>query len=70
MSVTMITYPKNLEGSISIIGDKGSAKVGGVAVNELNTLSLKTMKMKIYKNIITSQIQFMDLVTIFITKIC
>ena len=34
MSVTMITYPKNLEGSISIIGDKGSAKVGGVAVNE------------------------------------
>lgn len=34
MSVTMITYPKNLEGSISIIGDKGSAKVGGIAVNE------------------------------------
>ena len=34
MSVTMITYPKNIEGSITIIGDKGSAKVGGVAVNE------------------------------------
>lgn len=34
MSVTMITYPKNLEGSITIIGDKGSAKVGGIAVNE------------------------------------
>ena len=34
MSVTMITYPKNIEGSISIIGDKGSAKVGGIAVNE------------------------------------
>ena len=34
MSVTMITYPKNIEGSIAIIGDKGSAKVGGIAVNE------------------------------------
>ncbi len=34
MSVTMITYPKNIEGSITIIGDKGSAKVGGIAVNE------------------------------------
>ena len=30
----MITYPKNIEGSITIIGDKGSAKVGGIAVNE------------------------------------
>ena len=34
MSVTMITYPKNIEGSITIIGDKGSVKVGGIAVNE------------------------------------
>jgi len=34
MAVTMITYPKNIEGSITIIGDKGSAKVGGIAVNE------------------------------------
>ena len=34
MSVTMISYPKNIEGSITIIGDKGSAKVGGIAVNE------------------------------------
>ena len=34
MSVTMITYPRNIEGSITIIGDKGSAKVGGIAVNQ------------------------------------
>ena len=34
MSVTLITYPKNIEGSITVIGDKGSAKVGGIAVNE------------------------------------
>jgi len=35
MSVTMLTYPKNLEGSITIIGEKGSVRVGGVAVNEI-----------------------------------
>jgi len=35
MNVTMLTYPKNLEGSITILGDKGTARVGGVAVNEI-----------------------------------
>ena len=35
MNVTMLTYPKNLEGSICIIGEKGTARVGGVAVNEI-----------------------------------
>lgn len=35
MSVTMLTYPKNLEGSITILGEKGSVRVGGVAVNEI-----------------------------------
>lgn len=35
MSVTMLTYPKNLEGSITILGEKGTVKVGGVAVNEI-----------------------------------
>ena len=34
MSITMLTYPKNIEGSITIIGDRGSAKVGGVALNK------------------------------------
>jgi len=33
MSVTMLTYPKNLEGSITILGEKGTVRVGGVAVN-------------------------------------
>ena len=37
MAVTMLTYPKNLEGSITILGEKGSAKIGGVAVNEIQT---------------------------------
>lgn len=35
MAVTMCTYPKNLEGSICILGERGSVKVGGVAVNEI-----------------------------------
>lgn len=35
MSVTMLTYPKNLEGSITILGEKGTVRVGGVAVNEI-----------------------------------
>jgi UDP-N-acetyl-2-amino-2-deoxyglucuronate dehydrogenase len=35
MNVTMLTYPKNFEGSITIIGEKGTARVGGVAVNEI-----------------------------------
>ena len=35
VNVTMLTYPKNLEGSITILGEKGSARVGGVAVNKI-----------------------------------
>jgi len=35
MNVTMLTYPKNLEGSITIIGEKGTVRIGGVAVNEI-----------------------------------
>lgn len=35
MNVTMLTYPKNLEGSITIIGEKGTVRIGGVAVNDI-----------------------------------
>lgn len=35
LSVTMLTYPRNLEGSITIIGEKGTARIGGLAVNEI-----------------------------------
>jgi len=35
INVTMLTYPKNLEGSITIIGERGTARVGGVAVNQI-----------------------------------
>jgi UDP-N-acetyl-2-amino-2-deoxyglucuronate dehydrogenase len=35
MSVTMLVYPKNLEGSITVIGEKGTVRIGGLAVNEI-----------------------------------
>lgn len=35
MSVTMLTYPRNLEGSITILGEQGTVRIGGLAVNEI-----------------------------------
>lgn len=35
INVTMLTYPKNLEGSITILGEKGTVKIGGVAMNQI-----------------------------------
>lgn len=35
LNCTMLTYPQNLEGSITILGEKGTVRVGGVAVNEI-----------------------------------
>jgi UDP-N-acetyl-2-amino-2-deoxyglucuronate dehydrogenase len=35
IEVTMLTYPRNLEGSITIVGEKGTARVGGTAVNRI-----------------------------------
>jgi UDP-N-acetyl-2-amino-2-deoxyglucuronate dehydrogenase len=37
INVTMLAYPKNLEGSLTILGETGSVRVGGVAVNEIQT---------------------------------
>jgi UDP-N-acetyl-2-amino-2-deoxyglucuronate dehydrogenase len=35
MEVTMLTFPRNLEGSITILGEKGTVKIGGTAVNHV-----------------------------------
>jgi UDP-N-acetyl-2-amino-2-deoxyglucuronate dehydrogenase len=35
IDVNVLTYPKNLEGSITILGEKGSVKIGGTAVNRV-----------------------------------
>ena len=41
MAVTMLTYPKNLEGSVTILGDCGTAKIGGVALNTIENWSFE-----------------------------
>jgi UDP-N-acetyl-2-amino-2-deoxyglucuronate dehydrogenase len=35
LEVSVLTYPKNLEGSITLLGEKGSVKIGGTAVNRV-----------------------------------
>ncbi|MDF1645497.1 MAG: Gfo/Idh/MocA family oxidoreductase [Legionellaceae bacterium] len=35
VNVTMLTYPKNYEGSITILGEKGTVCIGGLAVNKV-----------------------------------
>lgn len=35
IQVTMLTYPKNYEGSITILGETGTVKIGGNAVNKV-----------------------------------
>ncbi len=42
MNVTMLTYPRNLEGSITILGETGTARIGGVAVNDVQQWEFAT----------------------------
>lgn len=35
INVTMLTYPKNYEGSITVLGEQGTVKVGGMALNKV-----------------------------------
>ena len=35
IEVTMLTYPRNLEGSFTLLGEKGSVRIGGTAVNRI-----------------------------------
>jgi UDP-N-acetyl-2-amino-2-deoxyglucuronate dehydrogenase len=37
MNVTMLTYPKNYEASLTVLGERGTVKIGGMAVNEIQT---------------------------------
>lgn len=41
INVTMLTYPKNMEGSITIIGEKGTVRIGGVAMNKIEHWEFK-----------------------------
>jgi UDP-N-acetyl-2-amino-2-deoxyglucuronate dehydrogenase len=42
IEVNVLTYPRNLEGSITILGEKGSVKIGGTAVNRVDHWSFET----------------------------
>jgi UDP-N-acetyl-2-amino-2-deoxyglucuronate dehydrogenase len=35
LEVSVLTYPRNLEGSITLLGEKGAVKIGGTAVNRV-----------------------------------
>ena len=37
IEVTMLTFPRNLEGSFTVLGEKGTVRVGGTAVNRIET---------------------------------
>ena len=41
INVTMLTYPRNLEGSVTILGEKGTVRLGGVAVNKIEHWDFK-----------------------------
>ena len=49
MAVTMLTYPENLEGSITILGETGSVQIGGVAANEIKTWKFATREIMMKK---------------------
>lgn len=36
LNVTMLAWPKNFEGSITILGEQGTVRIGGVAVNRID----------------------------------
>lgn len=35
INMTVLTYPKNFEGSVTILGENGTVRIGGVAMNEI-----------------------------------
>ncbi|MES2179542.1 MAG: Gfo/Idh/MocA family oxidoreductase [Gemmatimonadota bacterium] len=42
IEVSVLTYPRNLEGSITILGERGSVKIGGTAVNKVDHWSFES----------------------------
>lgn len=46
VNVSMLTYPKNMEGSITILGEKGTVRIGGVAVNEIQKWEFSELRVE------------------------
>lgn len=53
MNVTVLTYPKDKEGSITIIGEHGTVKIGGVALNAIEDWQFATSH-KMDEEVVTS----------------
>ncbi len=44
VNVSMLTYPQNMEGSITVLGENGTVRIGGVAVNEIQKWQFADMR--------------------------
>ena len=44
INVTMLTHGKNFEGSITLLGERGTVRIGGVAVNEIQHGEFDTVR--------------------------
>jgi UDP-N-acetyl-2-amino-2-deoxyglucuronate dehydrogenase len=42
INVTMLTYPKNFEGSVTVLGEFGTVKIGGMAINKIEQWDFAT----------------------------
>jgi len=42
LNFTMLTYPENFEGSLTVLGDKGTVRVGGSSLNTLEACNFKS----------------------------
>jgi UDP-N-acetyl-2-amino-2-deoxyglucuronate dehydrogenase len=42
VNVTMLTYPCNLEGSVTVLGERGTVKIGGTALNRIEHWEFET----------------------------
>ena len=54
VEATTATRPKDLEGSLSILGEKGSVVIEGFAVNEMKTWNFEDLNEKDEKNILNN----------------
>ena len=36
IEVTLLSYPRNMEGSVTVLGEKGTVKIGGTALNRVD----------------------------------
>lgn len=41
INATILTYPKNLEGSLTILGEKGTVRIGGTSLNKIEKWDFK-----------------------------